>query len=242
MKILITGASGGLGSVLAVLALERGHQVYAAGRSREKVEKALESVRTKGYQGYREFRESRALRILPLDVTSEADAKACARTVQEDGGALDGLVNCAAIMIEREKTLEDLDLNRVVESFQVNTVGPMRMVQHLLPCLYRGEKASVINISSEAGTIINAYPSNYAYSMSKTALNMFSERLREAMREKDILVYSVHPGWMRTNMGGTDAPADPEDIANGILDLMERKKRSYSKISFIDATGRPMPL
>ena len=131
MKILITGASGGLGSVLAVLALERGHQVYAAGRSREKVEKALESVRTKGYQGYRELRKSRALRILPLDVTSEADAKACARTVQEDGGALDGLVNCAAIMIEREKTLEDLDLDRVVESFQVYTVGPMRMVQHL---------------------------------------------------------------------------------------------------------------
>ena len=113
MKILITGASGGLGSVLAVLALERGHQVYAAGRSREKVEKALESVRTKGYQGYRELRKSRALRILPLDVTSEADAKACARTVQEDGGALDGLVNCAAIMIEREKTLEDLDLDDV---------------------------------------------------------------------------------------------------------------------------------
>ena len=61
-------------------------------------------------------------------------------------------------------------------------------------------------------------------------------------RPDDIWVYAVHPGWMRTNMGGDDAPANPRDIAVGILSILERKTSIYSKIAFIDSTGRPMPL
>lgn len=233
MNIIITGAGGGLGCYLASAALNRGHKVYAAVHSSKRISPMM--VELKKAYGDR-------LSVLEMDVSKADSIRKAAHRMEQKGVVLDGIINNAAIMTEREKTIEDLNIDEVLRSFEVNTIGPMRVVQELLPLLYQGERQSIINISSEAGTIINAFPTNYAYSMSKTALNMFSERLREFLREKEIQVYAVHPGWMRTNMGGTDAPADPADIAAGILDIMERKKIIYSKIAFIDATGRPMPL
>ena len=200
MRILITGAGQGLGSWIARLALERGHNVIATVH-------ALSHV----------CEETQALcaafpvqfRLLKMDVTSDRDVAEVEALLRAEQPQLDAIVNNAGIMIERDHTIEELDLDAVIRSFQVNTVGPMRVVQKLLPLLSAGTRSCIVNISSEAGTIINAFPTNYAYSMSKCALNMFSERLREYLKERDIL---------------------------------ERKKKIYSKIAFIDSTGRPMPL
>ncbi len=233
MDILITGAGQGLGVCMTRLALQRGHTVYAAAHSLSHVAEEFNDCRG---------RFAASMHPIVMDVTDAGSIRKASEEISRQGGRLDAIVNNAAVMIEREKTIEDLDLSKMTESFEVNTIGPMRVIQALLPKLYRGKEQVIVNISSEAGTIINAFETNYPYSMSKTALNMFSERLREYLKPKDILVYAVHPGWMRTNMGGTDAPADPEDIANGILDILERKKKIYSKIAFIDSTGRPMPL
>ncbi len=233
VRILITGAGQGLGCHIAAAALARGNKVLAAVHSLPRVSEEMQ-----GLQG--RYREK--IEVFEMDVSDEESVRKARKMLQGQGKALDGIVNNAAIMVEREKTIEDLDLSAMRSSFEVNTIGPMRVVQQFLPMLYRGNKQVIVNISSEAGTIINAFATNYPYSMSKTALNMFSERLREHLREKDIRVYAVHPGWMRTNMGGVDAPADPRDIAAGIVDILERKKKIYSKIAFIDSTGRPMPL
>lgn len=233
MRILITGAGQGLGCHIATAALSRGNEVLAAVHSLSHVSEELLKLE----ECYQE-----RLTVFEMDVSDEQSVQDAARTLSGKGDALDGIVNNAAIMVEREKTIEELDLSAMQTSFEVNTIGPMRVVQQFLPMLYRGSEQVIVNISSEAGTIINAFPTNYPYSMSKTALNMFSERLREYLRERDIQVYAVHPGWMRTNMGGVDAPADPRDIAAGIVDILERKKKIYSKIAFIDSTGRPMPL
>lgn len=233
MRILITGAGQGLGCHIAAIALERGNEVLAAVHSLEHILEDMQKLQ-KQYQ--------EMITVFEMDVSDEQSVRKAVKMLQNQGKALDGIVNNAAIMIEREKTIEDVDLSAVRRSFEVNTIGPMRVVQQFLPMLYCGSRQVIVNISSEAGTIINAFPTNYPYSMSKTALNMFSERLREYLREKEIQVYAVHPGWMRTNMGGNDAPADPRDIASGIVDILERKKRIYSKIAFIDSTGRPMPL
>lgn len=233
MKIFITGAGQGLGACLTSIALRRGHTVYAAVHSLNHISEEL--IHCKNI-----FATS--IHLLEMDVTDEASVQKAAGYIGQNAGSLDAIINNAAIMIEREKTIEELDLSAMSKSFEVNTIGPMRVIQTLLPQIYKGNNQVIVNISSEAGTIINAFETNYPYSISKTALNMFSERLREYLKSKDIRVYAVHPGWMRTNMGGIDAPANPEDIANGILDILERKKKIYSKIAFIDSTGRPMPL
>ena len=133
-------------------------------------------------------------------------------------------------------------MDKLLYSFEVNTFGPMKVIQKFLPLIYNGENQVIINISSEAGTILNAFPTNYPYSMSKTALNMFSERLREYLKDKEIQVYAIHPGWMKTDMGGEMLPFEPENTARGIFNIIEKKVHIYSKIAFIDFNGRPMPL
>ncbi len=233
MIVLVTGASGGLGFHIVSEAVARGHAVIAAVRSLGHVPESC-----------RLFYEQHADRIstIEMDVTDEEQVRRAADFVRSRGGVVDCVVNNAAIMIGREDTIETLDLELMRQSFEVNVYGAMRVVQHFLPMLPTGGGSCVINISSEAGTIVNAFPTNYPYSMSKTALNMFSERLRAHLGDRGIRVFAVHPGWMRTNMGGSDAPADPAWIAAGILDIIENKKKIYSKIAFIDSTGRPMPL
>lgn len=232
MRILITGAARGLGLHLARTAAQCGHTVFAGAHN---LDGAMELV---------SLAEQFPGKITPLalDVTDDTQVVNATGIVKHTAGALDVLINNAAIMVGREDTIETLQLEQVRSSMEVNLLGPMRLVQSFLPLIQAGINQAIINISSEAGTIINAFPSNYPYALSKTALNMFSERLREHLREKRIRVFAIHPGWMRTNMGGDGAPGDPAQIAKGILDIAENKTVIYSKIAFIDATGRPMPL
>ncbi|MRH41594.1 SDR family NAD(P)-dependent oxidoreductase [Aquibacillus halophilus] len=233
MKILITGANRGLGNHLTKMALEKGHSVAAGVRSIKEAEQQMKHLKDQ-YQN--------TLLLVELDVTSEQNINQVVNQIEKQWGYLDSIINNAAIMIEREKTVEDLDMDKVRLTFEVNTFGPMRIVQHFLPLIYAGENQAIINISSEAGTIMNAFPTNYPYSMSKTALNMFSERLKEYLKDKRIRVYAVHPGWMKTDMGGMEAPYEPENTAAKVINIMEGKVKSYSKIAFIDFNGRPMPL
>jgi NAD(P)-dependent dehydrogenase (short-subunit alcohol dehydrogenase family) len=135
-----------------------------------------------------------------------------------------------------------LDIDQVKVSFDVNLFGPMRVVKHFLPLLLMGDKSSIINISSEAGSITNAYDGDYAYAASKTALNMFSQQLSQYVKGNNVNVYSIHPGWIKTDMGGDRAPGDPIDTANGIFDIIERKQVIESKNVFISYNGQPMPL
>ncbi|TBL79039.1 SDR family NAD(P)-dependent oxidoreductase [Paenibacillus thalictri] len=231
--ILITGANRGLGYQLTLEAVSRGHMVYAGVRSLAAPSPLLDELERK-YPGQ--------IRKVELDA---ADMSSIRRAAEELGNltpALDCVINNAAVLLEKEKTLEELDFDQLRMSFEINTFGPMYIIQQLLPLIYKGSDQTIINISSEAGTIINAFSTNYAYSMSKTALNMFSERLRHYVKDRGIEVYAVHPGWMKTDMGGEDAPAEPLDTARGVLNIIDKKVTITSKIAFINHLGKPMPL
>jgi len=233
MKILITGANRGLGFHLAAAGLKRGHAVVAGVRTPEHIGQPLEQLK---------LQYPERLQIVRLDVTSEQSVMEAAQCVKNGWGSLDAVINNAAVLLEREKVIEELDMNRLLYTFEVNTFGPVRVIKHFLPLIYYGKNQVIINITSEAGSIMNAFPTNYPYSMSKTALNMFSERLREYVKDRGIRVYAVHPGWIRTDMGGEQAPGDPEITARSIYEIMENQVRIYSKIACIDIRGRPMPL
>jgi len=234
LRIVITGANRGLGYQFTKIGLEKGNTIVAGVRVLEEGGKAFRALKER-------FNER--LHIIQLDVTKESTLSAAAHYVRETLGGIDVIINNAGILVERDKTIEDLDMRQLIRTFEVNTFGPMRVIRNFLPLMTpSGEQQAIINISSEAGTILNAFPTNYPYSMSKTALNMFSERLREYLKERGIRVYAVHPGWMKTDMGGEEAPYDPENTANGVYNIIENKVNVYSKISFIDFNGRPMPL
>jgi len=177
-----------------------------------------------------------------LDVTNEDSIVASANMVKEKFDSIDGIINNAGILIDRDKKIEELDFEQIKLSFDVNLYGPMRVVKHFLPLLLKGEKQTIINISSEAGSFKGAYGGDYPYALSKTALNMFSKQLSNYVVNSDIQVFSVHPGWIKTDMGGENAPGSPIDTANGLLDIMERRIKAESEYCFIDYKGNIMPI
>ena len=231
MRILVTGANRGLGLALAQVGAERGHHIIAG----------IRDVR-QGEDKLSDFEFPKSISIVSLDVTNEDSVIRAAKFVKEQFGSIDAIINNAGILLERDKTIEELNLDQVQASFDVNLFGPMRIVKHFLSLLLMGDSTTIINISSEAGSFDNAYGGDYAYAGSKTALNMFSQQLSKYVNGNNIQVYAVHPGWIKTDMGGDNAPGNPHDTANGILELIENKRKIDSKYVFIDHKGNPMPI
>jgi len=228
MRILITGANRGLGLALAQIGAERGHHIFAGVRDVAQAEEKLSFNHT--------------VTILPLDVTDEESVSNAANIIKADFGTVDVIVNNAGVLVDRDKKIEELDITQVQKTFEVNLFGPMRVVKHFLPLMMKSECASIINVSSEAGSFENAYGGDYPYATSKMALNMFSEQLSKYVSKENTLVYAVHPGWMKTDMGGQRAPGNPIDTANGIFDIIERKRSIGSRYAFINYEGKPMPV
>ncbi|MED5100501.1 SDR family oxidoreductase [Niallia circulans] len=232
MKILITGANRGLGIHLAKTALKRGHTVLTGVRTVQETS-PINLLKAK-YPDH--------LHTYYLDVTQEESIIKAAELAAKDVGAIDGIINNAGVLTERGKKIEELDFEHVQFTMDVNVLGPMRVVKHFLPLIYKGEGKAIINISSEAGSIQNAYGGDFPYGISKAALNMFSVQLSRYVNEKNITVYAIHPGWIKTDMGGEDATGYPDESANGILDILEGKIVGTSELGFIDFKGREMKI
>jgi NAD(P)-dependent dehydrogenase (short-subunit alcohol dehydrogenase family) len=232
MNILITGANRGLGYEMTSEALERGHSVIAGVRKPNERNEKLSLLAT-AYKGQ--------LEIVQLDVADEESIAAAASRMKQLGGSLSAIVNNAAILVGRDSSIEELDMADMIDTLEINLLGPMRVVKHFLPLL-TDKAASIINISSDAGSITNAYAGDYPYAISKSALNMFSKQLHAYVQERGIQVLSIHPGWIRTDMGGASAPNDPRNSAFGILDLMERKIVTNNPFRFVDHAGHTMPI
>lgn len=231
MNILITGANRGLGLALAAEACERGHHVLAGVRGPSSSAEGLQEL-------YARFSER--LTILPLDVGDENSVRYACEQAANRMTSLDAVINSAAILVGREQKLEELQLEGLEQSFQTNLFGPIMVLKHFLPMLRLGNQQSIINISSEAGSFAGAYGGDYSYALSKSALNMFTAQLRRELEPQDFVVHAVHPGWIRTDMGGEHAPGDAAVAASGILDIIERKKQAEAM--FVDHLGNSMSL
>ncbi|MFB9277375.1 SDR family oxidoreductase [Cohnella cellulosilytica] len=233
MHILITGAGRGLGLELAKLAAEKGHEVIACVRDPENVPGPLNELKDK-HPG--------KVRIERLGVTNEAEAKALADKLGSEGIRLGGLVNNAAVLLGREHKLGELPIELVRESLEVNLLGPMSAAKYLAPLMANHAGAVVANISSEAGSFASAYGGDYPYALSKAALNYFSKQLGSELKGRGIRTIAVHPGWIRTDMGGQAAPMGPSESAEGILAILEGRVRLEDDDFFVDHKGQRMPL
>lgn len=231
MKILITGANRGLGLALVTFGLQNGHTVYAG--VREVDEKKISHL--KGLSDQFPGR----LTILSVDVTR---AESVLAAIQQVGEKLDVIINNAGILNERDNNIEDLDIEAFKLAFEVNTLGPIRVIKHFLPLLKKGEKQSIINISSDSASLSNVSNKDYPYGLSKAALNMFSEKLHLELKENDIQVVAIHPGWMHTDMGGDSAPTNPIDSAKGIYKIITERNFMNSHSVFADYRGKPLDL
>jgi len=218
---LVAGAAGGLGAALTAALAAQGTTVFA---------------------GARQPLTNPAANIIPvaLDLEDPASITSAAAAVQARTPRLDLLINCAGFLNPMER-LGSLDHSRLMRAFAVNAVGPLLLVEALTELLEKSPRAIVLNISSEAGSLAKQTRGGaYGYRCSKAALNMGSLLLSLDLRERGILVAAIHPGHMRTAMGGPKAPLDPADVAEKILALTDRLTPADSG-GFFNADGTIHP-
>lgn len=211
---LITGSSRGIGLAFCRAYLERGWEVIATCRNPE---------------GAKELNELDGnLTILPLDVVSEASIAAAAASLA--GRPVDILVNNAAIHGPRDAsgTFGAIDLNAWAEVMRVNAMGPVKVTEAFLPNVLEGVQKKLVFISSLAGSISlrGSQPHHrtggpYIYRTSKAALNAAVKALGFDLRDRGVSVVALHPGWVKTETGGWDAPGSPEESVAAMVKLID---------------------
>lgn len=193
--VLVTGASRGLGRTLADLYTAAGCRVIACTR-----------------QGGGE----------PLDVADEASIAALGERLQ--GQKVDIVINNAAIRGDAGG-LDTLESDGFLDVMRVNALAPLLVARALRPNLAAGRRKVLVNISSRAGSLaegtLDDDEGDYAYRCSKAAMNMATVKLAQDFRRDGIAVISLHPGWVRTDMGGADAAIDVAESAAGLKALID---------------------
>ena len=233
---LVTGADRGLGLALSTGLLERGWQVFAGQYMPAWPE--LEALAKKF---------SQALHILPLDVSSIDSAKAAAQMAAEKTQAIDLLINNAGVTSPKmaQPITEPQDYAEMYRVFDVNSLGPLRVVEAFLPLTRGSALKRLCFVSSEAGSISRAGRTAwYSYCMSKAALNMGIKILFNHLHPEGYTFRVHHPGWVRSYMGGTknlEATLEPEEAAAYAIPIFLGPRQDEDRLVLVDYQGNEWP-
>jgi NAD(P)-dependent dehydrogenase (short-subunit alcohol dehydrogenase family) len=220
--VLITGANRGIGLEYARQFAAKGYQVIGTARDPADA-KELSEV---------------ADRVEQLDVTDPASVAGLAKRL--DGNAIDILVNNAGVFDRGDVSLDKVDFQMMERTLAVNTLGPLRVVQALLPNLRKGRQKTIVSMSSQLGSIENSNGRWYAYRSSKAALNQLNKTLSAELAAEGFVCVVLHPGWVRTDMGGAGATYSPEESVSGLVAVIE-KLGPADNGRFYDFKGNPIP-
>jgi|SRR5215831_6924376 len=201
---LVTGANRGIGLEVVRQLATRGWRVFLTGRTLAAVRRAASSI-------------GPLVTPVPLDITSRISVDAAAKIVSQSVDHLDVLINNAGILDHDGGSIFDLHPARLRRMLETNTIGALLVTQAFLPLLRKSQSARIINVSSGAGQLSDMDTWAPAYSISKTALNGVTGQFAAALKESNIAVNAVCPGWVRTDMGGKEAPRSVEEGADTIV-------------------------
>ncbi|MEX2481445.1 MAG: SDR family oxidoreductase [Gammaproteobacteria bacterium] len=206
--VLITGANRGVGLELVKQYAASGDRVLACCRN-PAAANALKQV-------------TGDVEIIELQVTEAASVAALAAKL--DGQAIDILINNAGTLGPDypDQTAYTMDFNGFAETLAVNTIAPVRMMQTLLPNLRASSDPKVVNITSQMGAIGLDMTMGFAYCSSKAALNKFMKLAAIELGKEGINVCLIHPGWVKTDMGGPQADITPVESAKGIANTIKK--------------------
>jgi NAD(P)-dependent dehydrogenase (short-subunit alcohol dehydrogenase family) len=186
---LVTGANRGIGLEVVRQLAGRGFTAVLGARDLDKGRSAAEAL-------------GGAVPVRRLDVADDDSVRELAAELESEFGRLDVLVNNAAILYDTWQRGAQADLGVVHEALETNLFGAWRAAQACLPLLRRSSHARIVNVSSGSGSLTSMGGSSPAYSVSKAALNALTRILAADLRGDGILVNSVCPGWVATDMGG----------------------------------------
>lgn len=214
---LITGASRGLGKAITQMLLENNYQVIATSTSGEG------DIEHKNITWFK------------LSADKSEEIINLVEQVKKQYESLDLLFNNAGIFIDRDNA--GINLDSLQQTLEVNLFGPIDLAQQLMDIMPEG--SLVINMSSGLGSLTNDMGPGYgAYRISKAALNMFTRVLSSRLQAKGIKVISLDPGWVKTDMGGSAAPRNPEDVANDVKNLLANYENLQTGMFYFEGEVR----
>lgn len=203
---MVTGANRGIGFAVAKGLLQKGVKVIVTSRKEEDGIEAQEKLSQYGEAVYHQ-----------LDVVDKNSIENLYTFIKAKYDKLDILINNAGINYDTWHNVQNADLDEVQKTLETNTIAPWRMIQTFLPLLRRSEAASIVNVSSGAGSLASQTGGTPGYSLSKLALNGLTLQFAHQLKSEGILVNSVCPGWVRTDMGGRGATKSPKEGADTII-------------------------
>ena len=220
---VITGASRGIGSEFVVRLLDKGWRVYAGYRQDKHRLDLLENENLFTYQ---------------LDVVDNDSIAAFASNVDH---SVDLLINNAGVPDGRWRNIKEIDDRWALDVININSLGPVRLVRSLYDKMSGENLSTVVMISSLMGSIDDCHSGrSYAYRASKTALNMFTVAMKKEALEDNISFLILHPGWVKTRMGGENAPVEMNTSVDGMMELIEQHNLEDSG-RFVQYDGVDLP-
>jgi len=204
---LVTGANKGIGLEIVQQLAKAGFRVLLTARDRQRGEEASRKLQQDGLR----------VEFLQLDVTDETSIDRLAEELVSQIDHLDVLVNNAGILLDAPNaSVLEVEPTVILQTLQTNTLGPLRLTQKLVPLLVKSDAGKVINVSSGGGQLTDMGDWAPAYSLSKTALNAVTGMMAAALKDKHIAVNSICPGWVRTDMGGSNASRSVQQGADTV--------------------------
>lgn len=204
---LVTGANKGIGFAIARGLGAAGFRVAVGARDDGRRREAVRHLRETGVDAFG----------VRLDVTSDEDVAAAARTLEAEAGQLDVLINNAGIAGSADAGAQDpttLDLDALRTVLDTNVLGAVRVTNAMLPLLERSAAPRIVNISSNMGSLeLHTGPMMAAYASSKTMLNAFTVHYARRFAQTPIIINSACPGYVATDFTGHAAPRTPEQGA-----------------------------
>jgi NAD(P)-dependent dehydrogenase (short-subunit alcohol dehydrogenase family) len=209
---LVSGANRGLGLAISQGLAEHGIKVILGARDSKKGAQACSRLKRRGLDVHFEV----------LDVANQKSIQNAVKHIQTRFGRLDILVNNAGIMIDGEESVLDVSWHIIHKTLQTNVMGPLRLCKSCIPLMKVGGYGRVVNLASSLGSLTEMADSDStaamvrtpAYRLSKTALNCMTILIAQEVRDDNILVNSACPGWVRTALGGDEAPLTPQQGAD----------------------------
>jgi NAD(P)-dependent dehydrogenase (short-subunit alcohol dehydrogenase family) len=211
---VVTGANRGLGLETARQLAQRDIRVIITSRNASKGEIAMEKLLAEGLD----------VLFQPLDVTSESSVAELGAFIHSRCGRVDILVNNAGVFLDIHGTEDaggasvfNASLETLTATLKTNLYGPLLLAQELTPLMKQQHYGRIVNVSSGMGQLSEMEGKSPAYRISKTALNALTRILAAETQGYNILVNSICPGWVRTDMGGPQAERTVEQGVSGIV-------------------------
>jgi NAD(P)-dependent dehydrogenase (short-subunit alcohol dehydrogenase family) len=209
---LITGANKGIGHEIARQLGKLGYIVLVGSRDKKRGQGATDALKAAGVDAH----------LLILDVTHQPSIVRAGTLITQEYGRLDVLVNNAGAIHDKVLKPSETPLETIREVFETNFFGTVALTETMLPLLRKSAAARIVNMSSALGSLsVMSDPASFGgeyrvlgYGTSKAALNAFTVYLAHELRGTGIKVNAVHPGWIKTDMGGADATGTVEQGAD----------------------------